>query len=256
MDLNLKDKLFVVTGASSGFGKSIALALVNEGAHLIINARGEERLMAIAGEYPDQISYVEGDITTDAVISEIFRKVNGRFLDGIVINAGGPPAGSFLETEITDWDKAYESVLRWKVKIAKEALDVFLEQKYGRMIFIESVSVKQPVENLVLSNALRMAVVGMVKTLSQEVAAQGITANIIAPGYHDTSALDRLIKAKEKMGFSEDEARSIFEKATGVGYLGDPDDLGSLVAWMLSPKSKYITGQTLSIDGGVLKGVF
>lgn len=256
MDLGLKDKLFVVTGATSGFGKAIALTLLGEGAQLIVNARGEDKLKELKNLYSDSLDYVDGDITTDAVISEIFRKCDGRLLSGIVINAGGPPAGNFQETEIADWDKAYESVLRWKVKITKEALDLFLEQQYGRFIFIESVSVRQPVENLVLSNSLRLAVVGMVKTLAKEVASQGITANIIAPGYHETPALDRIIAAKVSQGYTAEEAKELFAKSTDVGYLGDPNDLASLVTWLLSTKSKYITGQTFSVDGGLIKGIF
>lgn len=253
MNLDINEKLFVVTGASSGFGRSIAQLLLAEGASVIINGRNGDKLRELAADYGDRVELVQGDITTDAVISEIIRKLNGRFLSGIVINAGGPPAGRFMDLDVSDWDQAYELVLRWKVKLTREILPVFKEQSFGRMIFIESVSVKQPVENLILSNSLRMAVVGMVKTLSQEVASQGITANIVAPGYHKTAAINRLIEAKKKQGFSEKEAWDSFEQATSVKFLGDPDDLASLVAWILSEKSKFVTGQVLYLDGGGLK---
>jgi 3-oxoacyl-[acyl-carrier protein] reductase len=255
MDLNLKGALFVVTGSTSGFGKAIAEQLIDEGAHVIINARGEEKLEALHQKYPDKTTILAGDITTDAVISDLIRKVHGKKLHGIVINAGGPPAKSFIHTEITDWDNAYEKLLRWKVKLTQELLEKFQEQGYGRILFIESAAVKQPIENLILSNSLRMAVVGFAKTLSQEVAHQGITCNILAPGYHATPAMERLFANKSLLlGISSDEAKKEFEKETKVGHLGDPEDFGSLAVWLLSPHSRFITGQTISVDGGLVRG--
>jgi len=255
MDLNLKGALFVVTGSTSGFGKAIAEQLINEGAHVIINARGEEKLEALHQKYPDKTTILAGDITTDAVISDLIRKVHGKKLHGIVINAGGPPAKSFINTEITDWDNAYEKLLRWKVKLTQELLEKFQEQEYGRILFIESAAVKQPIENLILSNSLRMAVVGFAKTLSQEVAHQGITCNILATGYHATPAMERLFANKSLLlGISSEDAKKEFEKETKVGHLGDPEDFGSLAVWLLSPHSRFITGQTISIDGGLVRG--
>jgi 3-oxoacyl-[acyl-carrier protein] reductase len=255
MDLQLKDKLFVVTGSTSGFGKAIAEQLIQEGANVIINARGEEKLELLNKKYPARIQILPGDITTDAVISDLTRMVYGRILDGIVINAGGPPAKSFIHTEITDWDNAYEKLLRWKVKLTQELLEKFKEQGYGRILYIESAAVKQPIENLILSNSLRMAVVGFVKTVSQEVAHQGITLNILAPGYHATPAMERLFANKSLLlGISADEAKEAYEKESKVGHLGDPEDFASLAVWLLSPHSKFITGQTISVDGGLVKG--
>ncbi|MFZ1750837.1 MAG: SDR family oxidoreductase [Saprospiraceae bacterium] len=255
MELNLRDALFVVTGSTSGFGKSIAEQLIREGAQVIINARGEEKLEQLHELYPDQTEMLAGDITSDAVISELLRMVYGRELNGIVINAGGPPAKSFIHTEITDWDNAYEKILRWKVKLTQELMEKFQDQKYGRILYIESAAVKQPIENLILSNSLRMAVVGFVKTLSQEVAHQGVTLNILAPGYHATPAMERLFANKSMLlGISPADARKEFEKETKVGHLGNPDDFASLAVWLLSSHSKFITGQTISVDGGLIKG--
>ncbi len=254
MNLNLKDGLFVVTGSTSGFGKAIAEQLVIEGAHVIINARGEDKLEALHKKYPEHTDILPGDITSDAVISELMGMVHGKKLHGIVINAGGPPAKTFINTEITDWDNAYEKLLRWKVKLTQELLEKFLDQKYGRILYIESAAVKQPIENLILSNSLRMAVVGFVKTLSQEVAHQGITLNILAPGYHATPAMERLFANKSLLlGISPAEARKEFEKETKVGHLGDPEDFASLAVWLLSGHSRFITGQTISVDGGLIK---
>jgi len=250
MELNLKDSLYVVTGSTSGFGKAIAEQLIKEGAFVIINARGEQKLETLHQEYPNSTDILPGDITSDAVISELLRKVHGRKLDGIVINAGGPPAKSFINTEITDWDNAYEKLLRWKVKLTQELLEKFQLQNYGRILFIE----RQPIENLILSNSLRMAVVGFVKTLSQEVAHQGITLNILAPGYHATPAMERLFANKSMLlGITPEDARKEFEKETKVGHLGDPNDFASLAVWLLSFHSRFITGQTISVDGGLMK---
>ena len=257
MDLKLKNKLYVVTGATSGFGKAIALRLLEEGATVIINARGEEKLAAMAKKHPQNLETINGDITTDAVISRLKMQIGERPLSGLVINAGGPPAKSFMDTDITDWDDAYKSVLRWKVKLTQELLPTLGSDRHGRIVYIESVSVKQPIENLVLSNSLRLSVVGFVKTLSQEVAHQGITLNIIAPGYHATPAMDRLFVKKSKItGESIDEARTNFVSEVPVGRMGDADDLASLAAWLLSPWSGYVTGQTISVDGGLAQGVF
>jgi len=257
MDLNLTDKLFIVTGATSGFGRAIAEALIAENAKVIINARSEDKLIAFQKKYPKNIEIIVGDITSDATISKLINSLRARTLSGFVVNAGGPPAMSFVKSNISDWDDAYEQILRWKVKLTKEVLPLFKKNNYGRFVFIESASVKQPIENLVLSNSLRLAVVGFVKTLSNEVADQGITMNIVAPGYHATAAMDRLFANKsETLGITPAEAKKVFEKEILVGQMGDPKDLASLATWLLSPFSKYITGQTISVDGGLVKSVF
>jgi 3-oxoacyl-[acyl-carrier protein] reductase len=255
MDFQIKDRLFVVTGATSGMGLAITKCLVNEGCKVIVNARTEENLIDLKKTHGDHLEILHGDITTDATIANLFRMIGSRNLDGIVINAGGPPSKSFLETEIADWDQAYESVLRWKVKLTFELLDKLRPQQYGRIVYIESASVKQPIENLVLSNSMRLAVVGFVKTMSQEVAADGITANILAPGYHNTPAMERLYGKKAMLlGISPHDAKAIFEKETLMGKLGDPSDLAVLAVWLLSPLSSFVTGQTISVDGGLIKG--
>jgi len=253
MDLEIKGKLFVITGGTSGFGRAIADSLLQEGATLIVNARGVEKLEDLQSQFPSQVEYIAGDITSDATISQLIRQINDRVLSGILINAGGPPASSFISTEMQEWDQAYQSVLRWKVKLTKAILPMMTQHKYGRIVYIESASVKQPIENLVLSNSFRLAVVGFVKTLSQEVASSGVTLNVIAPGYHNTAAMERLFQKKsETSGITIDEAKAIFEKQTKVGMLGKARDLGSLATWLFSPMSSYITGQTITVDGGLV----
>jgi 3-oxoacyl-[acyl-carrier protein] reductase len=257
MNLYLKDQLFIVGGATSGFGKAITHALIEEGAHVIAVARNLNNLKELKLIANDQIEFVAGDITDTEVINKIEKMVGPRRLDGMLVNAGGPPAKSFLETTMDDWDAAYKNLLRWKLVITRTFVPKMIAQQYGRILYIESSSVKQPLENLVLSNSIRLAVVGFVKTLSQEIAKTGVTLNILAPGSHDTAAIERIYKKKaEQTGKSIKDVRDLAIRQIPVGELGKPEDLASLAVWFLSPISKNITGQTISVDGGSVKGVF
>ncbi len=255
MEIGIKDKLFIVTGATSGLGTGCAWALLNEGAKIIAVARDSQKLDKFYKEFPDQITTLSGDISKSATIKQLVDLVGNKYLDGLLVNAGGPPAKSFLETELADWDTAYDTILRWKVEITKAFLPKFESQLYGRIVYIESKSVKQPIENLVLSNSLRLAVVGFVKTLSQEIADKGITLNVMAPGFHDTPAAYRLyVKRSEVEGISIEQAKEKYESEIKVGRIGDVLEFGTLGVWLLSPLSGYITGQTISVDGGSVKG--
>lgn len=256
MNLEINKQLFIVGGATSGFGKAIAIALLNEGAEIIAVARREEKLKELTGRFPEQVSAVCADITLPEAIEKIKTAVDGRQLHGMLVNAGGPPAMNAMEATLKDWDEAYRTVVRWKIDIVHTLLPLMLDKGYGRMVFIESSSVKQPIENLVLSNSMRLAVVGYVKTLSQEIPRRGVTLNILAPGSHATSAINRLINKKvEQTGSDIEEVKNQYIQQIGVGFLGDPDHLAALATWLLSPQSRFITGQTISVDGGVIKGI-
>ena len=254
MDLHLKNKLFIVTGASSGFGRAIASMLSQEDAFVIAVARGMDKLKALQDEHP-AIEVLSLDMTQPESLNSLVESVGERDLNGIVVNAGGPPAKAFLETNMEDWDRAYQQVLRWKVDLAQTFLPLFEKNNYGRYLFIESISVKQPVPNLVLSTSFRMAVTGFVKTLSDEIAMKGITANVMAPGMHMTPALERVIrKSSEVNGISFEEAKEKIIDNIPVKKTGGVDDFASLALWLLSPWSSYITGQTISVDGGAVRG--
>lgn len=256
MDLKLYGRSFVVTGATNGFGGAISRALANEGAWVLAIARTKENLLKLQKEFPDNIEIIQGDITRSEIIDRIVDAKKDRTLDGAVINSAGPPAKTVKETTLEDWDETYHNLMRWKIELTQKLLPFFEKNSYGRLVYIESISTKQPVENLVLSNSLRLGVVGFVKTLSQEMAGSGITLNILAPGYHDTSALKRIFQKKgEIQGITEKEARQRFEQNAPMG-LGNPADMASLALWLLSPLSRYISGQTISHDGAVMKGVF
>jgi len=257
MDLGLNNKYFIVIGAGSGLGRAIAEALLNEGAFVIANARSEEKLISLREKAPSHLEYIVGDITAPETQNTIISTLGDRQLSGAIINAGGPPAISAMETKLSDWDKAYQTVMRWKIEFVQKVIPKLIDNNYGRLVFIESISVKQPVENLVLSTAFRMAMVGYVKTLSQEIGKYGITLNVMAPAYHDTNALKRVIaKKSEVYNMSIQEAKRKMEAETLTNKLGQAEDFASLAIWLLSEHSKYITGQTISVDGGISKGVF
>lgn len=253
MDLGIKEHLFIVGGATSGFGKAIAESLLMEGAKLIVVARDREKLGALYGQVKNA-KLIAGDITDINTIEQIKIISGDSQLHGIVINAGGPPAKTVLETTLDDWDDAYKKILRWKVAFTQAFVPGMIKSGYGRMLYIESSSVKQPIENLVLSNSLRLAVVGMVKTLSQEIAGTGVTLNVLGPGSHNTPAINRLYEKKSaQTGLAFEEIKRTAINQIPVGTLGEAADFAGLALWLLSPKSRYVTGQTIIIDGGMVK---
>ncbi len=254
MDLQLKDRLYIVTGASSGFGKAIATALAGEHAKVIAVARGKEKLEDLKKGYPG-MEILTLDITLPESLKILVESVGNRDLSGIVVNAGGPPAKAFLETELEDWDEAYRKILRWKIDLTLTFLPFFEDKQFGRFLYIESVSVKQPVPNLVLSTSMRLAVTGFVKTFSDEIAHKGITANIMAPGFHMTPALERVIRKNSEVdGLSFDDALNRMLEGVPTRKVGNLGEFSSLAVWLLSPLSSYITGQTISVDGGSVRG--
>lgn len=254
MDLKLNNKTFIVCGATSGFGNAVTKQLIKENAKIIAVARGKEKLDELKQSFPDQVEIMAGDITKTHTLTELYKMVKNIDLSGIMVNAAGPPAKSFPETSIEDWDNAYQNLVRWKIELTKLFLPKFTKQNYGRFLYLESSAVKQPIENLVLSTSMRLSVVGFVKTLSQELPDQGITFNIIAPGYHHTPAVERLIvKKAENLNISKLEAQKQIEDSIPMKKTGNLDHFASLATWLLSPLADYVTGQVYAIDGGTIK---
>ncbi len=253
MNLELTDQLFIVGGATSGFGKAVAHKLLEEGAAVIAVARSREQLHELYDVHK-KAEVVVGDITQSFTIEQLQQQVGDRLLHGMLVNAGGPPAKTVLETTLNDWDDAYATLLRWKVELTKAFVPAMINAGYGRIVFIESSSVKQPIENLVLSTSLRLAVVGFVKTLSQEIAKSGVTLNILGPGSHNTPAIDRLYhKKSEQTGLPFEEVKKAGIQQIPVGRLGEAEDFASLAVWLLSKQSGFVTGQTMMIDGGAVR---
>ncbi|HSK12468.1 MAG TPA: SDR family oxidoreductase [Phnomibacter sp.] len=255
MDLQIKDQFFIVGGASSGLGRAVALRLLQEGAEVLGIARNADALRSIEDLFTGRFSFVAEDVTSPGIFQEVINRVGGRPVHGALINAGGPPAKRVMETTAEDWDDAYRKILKWKVLMAQTLVPMMQANNYGRLLFLESAAIKQPIENLVLSNSLRMAVWGFAKTLSLEIAASGITVNVMAPGSHNTSAIERLYKKKsEQTGLAEDVVRQDAIRNIPVQALGEADDFAELGAWLLSPASRYVTGQLYLVDGGSSRG--
>jgi 3-oxoacyl-[acyl-carrier protein] reductase len=256
MNLNIQDQFFIVGGATSGFGKAITLALVNEGANVIAIARGIENLLELKSTAPKQIDILSGDLAEESTLAALLSLIKDKQIHGMVVNAGGPPAKMVLETTLEDWDNAYKNILRWKIALTQAIVPSMVHNGYGRIVFIESVSVKQPVENLVLSTSLRLAVVGMVKTLSQEIALSGVTMNVLGPGSHNTPAINRLYTKKSaQTGLPFEQVKQLGIQQIPVGKLGEAADFAGLALWLLSPQSKFVTGQTITVDGGAVQGI-
>ncbi len=256
MDLKIGDQSFVVCGASSGFGKAISERLLEEGAHVTGVARREGELRRFK-EDQQHFSYISGDFKDGDTLKAIREKAEETSISGLVLNAGGPPPGGALEPDMDDWDEAYQLVMRWKIDLTRRLLPILQANGYGRILFVESQSIKQPIPDLVLSNAFRAGVAGFVKTLSREIAGDGITVNILAPGAHNTPAIERVIQNKaEKAGITIEQARNQLEANIPVGRMGRAEELSSLAAWLLSPLSFNVTGQVLSHEGGNIDGLF
>ncbi|MCG8702286.1 MAG: SDR family NAD(P)-dependent oxidoreductase, partial [Bacteroidales bacterium] len=222
-------KTFLVTGATSGFGAAITELLIDNGHYVLGNARTAFGLQKLEENYPGRFKGVTGDICKEETQQGILNELKGSEILGVVVNAGGPKPGNFSELEMTDWDDAYNLVLRWKISFVDKILPRLLSQNYGRVVFIESMSVKQPISNLLLSNVYRMAVVGLAKSLALQYAGNNITFNTVAPGYHSTPALQRVIKNKsEKENKPTEEVIAGINSAIPSGRLGEAHELASL----------------------------
>jgi 3-oxoacyl-[acyl-carrier protein] reductase len=257
MDLQIKNHLFVVGGATKGLGYAIAKQIIDEGGRVIAIARTQKSIEALEAKFPNQIEGIVGSLTDFETHEKIITQIGNRQLHGMVVNSGGPPVKSFLETNMEEWDEAYQTVVRWKIHLVKKLLPNFQKHQYGKILFVESITVKEPVPNLVLSNSMRMAIIGMAKTLSQEVGKDGITINTLAPGYHLTQRLMNIFEKRSQVANTSVEAvKKQFEQQTAVKKIGKPEHFAKQAILLLSPLSAYITGQVITIDGGVMKGVF
>ncbi|HKJ32749.1 MAG TPA: SDR family oxidoreductase [Balneolales bacterium] len=258
MDLSIINQRFIVCGASSGLGRAIAENLLEEGSQVIAIARRANLLQELQSKYgKEKITVIPGDLRNENTIRGIEENAKKYVIHGILLNAGGPPAKKAIETTMDDWDEAYHLVMRWKINLTKRLLPYLMKQEYGRILFLESQSIKQPVESLVLSNAYRAGIAGFAKTLALEIASSGVTVNIIAPGSHDSPAIERVIqKAAEQQGISYQEAQKRLEDNIPVKRIGKPGELAKLAVWMLSPLSGYMTGQIINHDGGFNKSLF
>ena len=250
MDLRIEGKTALVMGASRGIGRAIAAALAAEGARVAMASRSRERVEAAASEIDGDTAAFEAD-TTDldwlaALPDEVASKLGP--VEILVANTGGPPRGGALDHEREVWEEAYRSLVLAPLVLADAVLPAMRERRWGRIVNVGSSSIREPIPHLTLSNANRMAAIGLFKTLATEVAPDGITVNTVATGRFAT---DRL--AENWSSWEEMEAHA----AEGVpaGRLGQPEEFGDLVAFLCSERAAYLTGAVVPLDGGLLRSV-
>ncbi len=262
MNFGLKNKVALVSAASKGLGKAIALELSREGVLVAICARGEELLMKtkkeIEEETGNKVFAMKADITSYDNIKEFVNATRENLgpIDILVTNAGGPPAGEFFDFDDKDWQSAFELNLLSVIRLIREVVPDMKKKGWGRIINMTSISVKQPIANLILSNVIRAGVVGLTKSLSNDLARYNILVNSVAPGYIMTERVENLVKANaKKEGISQDEILSRLTANTALSRVGNPSEIGAVVAFLASERASYITGQTILVDGGMFKGL-
>jgi 3-oxoacyl-[acyl-carrier protein] reductase len=255
MDFGISGRTALVTGASAGIGEAVALALAREGVKLALAARRIERLDALAARATElgaaQARGFSLDLTQALSIAEMLDGVRSAFgdIDIMVLNGGGPKFGTFTDMTIDDWDAAYRLLLRSMLVLLDAVVPAMRANRWGRIVVLTSTAVKQPIESLVLSNAFRTALVSALRTLANQIARDGVTVNAIATGRVATDRLRSL--------YGNDEAK--LEEAGSevpIGRIASPEEFAPLAVFLCSEPASYVTGQTISVDGGLTRGLF
>lgn len=262
METGLKDRVAIIAASSQGIGRATALGLAAEGAHIAICARNEDALRLVADEARKQFG-VEAftaalDVGDDAGVRQFIDQAHQHFgrIDVCVTSAGGPPAKLFAETTMQEWDNAYRLNLRSIVSFAQAVLPLMQKAGWGRFITLTSVSVKQPLPNLVLSNTIRTGVLGLVRTLAGQYGSHGITVNNVGPGYTATDRMTQLAATHGRAaGQSAEEYFGQIAKDIPLKRLARPEEVADAIVWLASERASYITGQTILVDGGAYRGI-
>lgn len=262
MNLGLEGRVAFVAAGSKGLGRAIAEELAAEGAEVAICARGEEALgetAAVIGRSTGrEVLALAGDVSDPATVERMIAATIARFgrIDILVTNAGGPPSGRFDSLTPEMWQAAVDLTLMSVVNLARGVVPGMKERGWGRVINVTSIAVKQPVDGLMLSNSLRSGVTGFARTLANEVAPLGITVNNILPGYTRTDRVERLSAATaEREGISREAALAKWESEIPMGRLGEPREFAALAAFLASDRASYVTGQSIAVDGGWIRGL-
>jgi 3-oxoacyl-[acyl-carrier protein] reductase len=262
MDYGLKNRVAIVAASSQGIGRATAEAFAAEGCRVAMCARNAQPLQTAADElrkrYNAEVLDQAFDVTDGDAVHGFVDAVVAKFggADICVTNAGGPPAKGFLSATIEEWRKAVDTNFLSTVYFAREVIPHMQRRRWGRIVTITSISTKQPVPDLVLSNAVRTAVVGLVKSLANEFGKDGILVNNVGPGYTTTDRLKELAKTRASaLGKSEKEMFEGWAADTPLKRLGEPREVADAIVWLASERASYITGQTILVDGGVYKGL-
>src|SRR6266403_4719095 len=262
MDLGLKGKIALVAAASRGLGRAVAEELAAEGCALVLCSRSEEAIKRTAKEIEQvagaEVLAVACDVANADEVARLVQSGAERFgrIDILVSNAGGPPAGKFESLSQEQWEAATRLTLFSAIELARHVLPGMKERSWGRILNITSIAVKQPVENLILSNSLRAGVTGFARTLANEVATFGVTVNNIVPGYTRTERVEELSRMMaEKEGITPEDFVARWEKEIPMRRLGTPGEFAALAAFLVSERASYITGTSVPVDGGWIRAL-
>jgi 3-oxoacyl-[acyl-carrier protein] reductase len=255
---DLNGRIALVTGASSGLGFASARALAKRGARVAIASRGGDKLEQARERLGSEAISIPADIRDAGALTNLVGEVERRLgpVDILVANGGGPPSKPALDLTEEDWQIGIPLALLFVPRLCRLVLPGMRERRWGRIVALNSVSTRQPIAGLALSNSLRPAVVGYLKTLSQEVAADGITVNAVLPGYTRTERQEELANAASaRTGKSKEEVVAGWIGNTPIGRMAEPDEIGAMVGFLCSPEASYVTGQAIAVDGGYVKGL-
>lgn len=256
MDLGLKGKRAIVTAASRGLGRAAAMALAEEGARLAIcshSSQIEKSAALIEQTTGETVFAQQADLTSQEQIRSFVDAALDALggVDILITNSGGPPAGAFLDFTAADWQKAFDLTLMSCVHLCYAVVPVMIEQGSGSIVANQSYSVKQPIDSLILSNAIRLAVIGLVKSLANELGPQGIRVNSINPAWTDTERVEQIMQARaEKSGLTVDQEVERVTAGIPLGRMGTEQEYGRTIAWLASPAASFIHGHALMFDGG------
>lgn len=261
MELNLKGKVALVVASSQGLGKAIALDLAKEGAHIMLTSRNKEKLKAVQEEIQQyatgNVSYFPCDITKPSEIEALIQKTNDELgkIDILINNAGGPPGGTFDKFSDEEWQNAFELNLLSYVRLIRATLPD-LKQSGGRIINIASSSIKMPIPGLILSNTFRLGIIGLAKSLAEELAPYNILVNTVAPGRIATDRTAYLDQMKaDNLGKTREEVEASSKQMIPLGRYGEPEEFAKVVTFLASEASSFVTGSSLLVDGGMIKAI-
>ena len=262
MDLGIKGKTALVVAASKGMGKASAMGLAAEGARVVMCARGEAALKEAAGEVKQktgaEVLTLAADASRPADIARVVAEANRAFggVDILVANVGGPPPGPFEQMTDEQWKAAFEQVHLSTVRFIREVLPHMKQAKWGRILAIQSSSVKQPVEGLVLSNGIRPGIAGLFKTLAGDLAPHGITVNLVLPGRIMTDRFkEHQTDRAKRSGITFDKQVELSSADIPMGRIGTPEEFAAMVVFLASVRASYVTGTAVQVDGGLIRSV-
>ncbi len=262
METGLANRVAVIAAGSQGIGRAAALGLASEGAHIALCARGSEALeetaRTIRERFKVRVYTSTLDVRDTPAVDEFVKSIEKEFgrIDVCVTNAGGPPAKWFLETTDDEWEDAFVLNLRSAAAFARAVIPPMQKRKWGRIITISSITVRQPQPQLVLSNAIRAGVMGLVRSVANEFGKDGILVNNVAPGYTATERLKELsVRRASDSKQSEEEVERTWVDQIPIQRLGKPEEVADAIVWLASERASFVTGQTILVDGGMYKGL-